>query len=152
MTYIIRAALLEDARTLAPLLREADKNEITAISGLTVLDALEYSILNSDEAWFVTRPDGEPLALFGIGEDQDVGIPWMVGTDDMKHYAKSLVKDGRVWVDRWAEKYGMLYNYVDGRNTTHHNWLLYLGFDVILAEEFIGHDKSVPFLAFYRSN
>lgn len=151
MTYIIRAALLEDARTIAPLLREADKNEITAISGLTVLDALEYSILNSDEAWFVTRPDGEPLALFGIGEDQSAGIPWMVGTDEMKHYAKSLVKVGRLWVQKWTERYGLLFNYLDGRNDTHYEWLLRLGFDVTLTEEYIGHDKSVPFLPFYRS-
>ena len=47
MTYIIRAASISDAATIAPLLREADKNEITAMSGLQSLDALEYSIQKS---------------------------------------------------------------------------------------------------------
>lgn len=143
---------MDDAATIAPLLREADKNEITAMSGLPPLDALEYSIRESDGAWFVTRPDGHPVALFGVGEDQGVGIPWMLGTDEMRRYGKSLVKDGRKWVQKWTDKYGFLYNYVDARNTVHIHWLTHIGFTVILADEYIGHNKSVPFLPFYRSN
>lgn len=152
MSYIIRAASLKDAAKIAPLLRDADKNEIAAISGLSPLDALEYSISHSDEAFYVTRPDGYPLAVFGVATDQDVGIPWMLGTDELKRYGVSLVKAGRKWVEKWVREYDLLYNYVDARNTTHINWLTKLGFDVILKDEYIGHDKSVPFLPFYRSN
>ena len=152
MTYIIRAASAKDAATIAPLLREADKRELDAMCGLSPLDALLYSIRTSKEAWIACRPDGHPLMICGVGEDQDVGIPWMLGTDELKRYGKSLVKDGRVFVNRWTDKYGMLTNYVDARNTVHIDWLTLMGFDVILADEYIGHDKSVPFLLFYRSN
>jgi hypothetical protein len=151
MTYNIRAASLDDAVTLAPLLREADKNEIAAMSGMSPLDALDYSIRDSVEVWFVSRPDGHPLALYGVGVDQVGGIPWMVGTDEMRRYGKSLVKQGRLWVHSKIEQYGMLYNYVDARNTVHIEWLTAIGFTVVPHDEYIGHDKSVPFLPFYRS-
>lgn len=139
---------MEDAATIAPLLREADKNEIKALSGETCQAALEYSVMSSDIVRFVSRPDGEPISIFGVGQ----GVPWMVGTDLMLHYGKSLVKEGRVWVREMTGIYRSLVNYVDSRNTVHVNWLKRIGFTVEPQNHYIGHDKSVPFLLFHRSN
>jgi hypothetical protein len=153
MSYIIRAASPDDAVIIAPLLREADKNEIDAMTGWTPVDGLRVSIENSDEAWFVTRPDGSPILVAGVGDDMlGVGIPWMLGTPLVTQYGKSVVKLGREWVQRWTDKYNYLWNFADSRNTVHLNWLSHIGFTVESDDQFIGHDPYVPFHRFYRSN
>ena len=148
MTYNIRAASVMDAAIIAPLLREADKNEITAMIGWDAQSAIEYSIRNSDEAFIATRPDGHPILIAGVGE----GIPWMLGTPLVSKYGKSLVKEGRKKVHEWTDKYDYLTNYVDVRNSTHVMWLSYMGFTIEFAHHFIGADRNVPFYRFYRSN
>jgi hypothetical protein len=148
MTYIIRAASVDDAAIIAPLLREADKNEIDAMTGWSPVVGVHISIENSDEAWFVTRPDGSPVLIAGVGK----GIPWMLGTPLVTHYGKSLVKEGRRVVQRWASRYGYLWNFVDARNKVHIDWLTHMGFTIELTDHFVGHDPNIPFLKFYRSN
>lgn len=152
MSYYIREALIEDASTIAPLLREADKNEIAASTGSSPVDAMMYSIMGSKEAFVACLPDGTPVALFGIGDDGvGYGVPWMVGTDDMIRFSKSLVKDARKWVDKKTTEYPMLYNYVDSRNTVHINWLRRIGFTVSEIPEYFAV-SDVPFYLFTRSN
>ena len=147
MTYNIRAATIDDAATIAPLLREADKNEVRALSDWTPKEAIEYSISHSDEAWFVSCPDSHPILITGIGE----GVPWMLATPMVKRYGKSLIKEGRKLVDRWTKRYGYLCNYVDARNETHVDWLIAMGFIVYTAEFcYIGRDSEVPFHYFNR--
>jgi hypothetical protein len=154
MTYNIRAASEKDVYAIAPLLREADKAEIKAMTGSSPLIPLLTSFNESDIVWFAYRPDGSPLAIFGVGKDIDcaAGIPWMLATDEAKRFAVSLVKMGQKWVDRRLSDYGLLHNFVDSRNTVHINWLKRLGFTINPEPHYIGHDKSVPFLFFHRSN
>ena len=152
MTYHIRTASIEDAVRIAPLLREADKNEIEAMSACSPLSALAYSIATS-KSWIACRPDEVPLAIFGVGNDvgDGVGIPWMVGTDEMLKYPKSLVRDARKWVEEQLNTYAILMNYVDARNIVHVNWLRHIGFTVSDTKVFVGQDHTVPFLIFHRS-
>lgn len=152
MTYNIRAAYMNDAAIIAPLLREADKKEIEAFSGWTPLEAVRYSIENSEAAWYVSRPDGAPILVFGVGSYEQGGVPWMLGTPLVTHYGKSLVQQGRKWVSHWTDRYGFLCNYVDARNKVHIDWLTRIGFTVTLVDHIVGHDPDVPFYFFYRSN
>ena len=153
MTYHLRAVHPRDAYILAPLLREADKREIIARQHLDIENALWHSITESDEAFVASRPDGSPLAVFGVGSSEELprlGIPWMVGTDEMIRYKKALIRDAHKWVEKKLDTYTILSNYVDSRNTVHINWLKHLGFVV-----FEGHPTSfsdIPFYPFYRSN
>ena len=150
--YFIREALMEDASTIAPHLRDADKNEITASSGPNHVTAILYSILSSD-AWTVCLPDGTPICIYGVGDDTvGGGIPWMVGTDEMVKHRKALIRDAREWIDGQLQyHFPLLHNYVDGRNTTHIKWLHHMGFIVTDVPEYIGVDPEVPFHSFYRS-
>lgn len=153
MTFIIRAASLKhDPAAIAPFLREADKNEIKAMSGLDPELAVHWSVKASDETLFMCRPDGHPILIGGVGKTDGYGVPWMLGTPSLKKYSKSLTKYARLWVDRWTEEYGVLSNYVDARNKVHINWLTHLGFTVERKDEYIGYDRDVPFYPFYRSN
>lgn len=149
--YYIREALMEDASAIAPHLRDADKNEITASSGPYHEKAILYSILSS-EAWTVCLPDGTPICIFGVGDDtQGGGIPWMIGTDEMTKYRKPLIKDARKWVLKKLEDFPVLWNYVDSRNRVHIKWLHHIGFTVSAIPEYIGYDPEVPFYNFHRS-
>lgn len=152
MEYNIRAATPRDAYTIVPLLREADKREIDASHGTDHEAALYNSIAESDEAFFVSRPDGFPLAVFGVGntpQSPHIGHPWMIGTDEMLKYRKALVRDARKWVDAKLDTYIILSNYVDSRNAAHINWLKRMGFTV--NTDAIISFNSVPFYCFYRS-
>lgn len=151
--YYIREALMEDASAIAPHLRDADKNEITASSGPNHETAIVYSILSSD-AWTVCLPDGTPICIYGVGDDSrdGMGIPWMIGTNEMIKHRKALIRDARKWIEgKLQDHYLILYNYVDGRNTAHIKWLHHMGFVVSDTPEYIGHDPEVPFHSFYRS-
>ena len=154
MTYYIRAARYDDAAIIAPLLREADKREIKSSSGFSPEMALKMSYSQSDETSIACRPDGSPLAIFGIGPNHnspEVGIPWMVGTDEMTKYSIPLVRDARKWVERHLNTYTILTNYVDSRNIVHLKWLRHIGFTIDETPKYVGVDKAVPFFQFYRS-
>lgn len=151
MTYIIRAATLEDAFIIAPLLRESDKNEIKALIGWGPKTALSFSIQNSDKAYIAFRSDGTPLSIFGVGgSEESGGIPWMVATDELKRSAKDFIRLARVWIKGWMQEYNTLSNYVDARNTVHINWLTHMGFTVVEEPHYIGKDPDVPFYFFFR--
>lgn len=142
---------MEDASSIAPHLRDADKNEITASSGSDHAKAILHSILSS-EAHTVCLPDGTPICIFGIGDDtQGNGIPWMIGTDEMIKHRKALIRDARKWIDRQLEEFPLLWNYADARNTVHLNWLRHMGFEISMVPEYIGVDPDVPFYLFTRS-
>ena len=142
---------MEDASTIAPHLRDADKNEIIASHGPDIEQAVLHSIMGS-EASTVCLPDGTPICIFGIGDDmQGNGIPWMIGTDEMIKHRKALIRDARKWINDQLEVYPLLYNYADSRNTVHINWLRHIGFTVSDIPEYIGVDPEVPFYLFTRS-
>lgn len=142
---------MEDASTIAPHLRDADKNEIIASSGPDIEQALRYSIMSS-EAWTACLPDGTPICIYGVGDDgEGHGIPWMIGTDDMIKHRKALIRDARKWIDIQIQVYPVLYNYVDARNTVHLKWLDHMGFTISNIPEYIGADPEVPFFNFHRS-
>lgn len=142
---------MEDASTIAPHLRDADKNEIIASSGPNIEQAILSSIVSS-EAHTVCLPDLSPICIFGIGDDmQGNGIPWMIGTDEMIKHRKALIRDARKWINDQLEVYPLLYNYADGRNTVHLNWLRRVGFTISPLAEYIGVDREVPFYLFTRS-
>lgn len=151
MNYTIRAAVIADASAIAPHLRDADKNEIIASHGHDIENAIAASI-NASEASTVCLPDGTPICIFGIGGDgQGYGIPWMIGTDEMIKHRKALIRDARNWIERQLKRYPILYNYADGRNTVHINWLRHMGFTISHAPDYIGVDREVPFYLFQRS-
>lgn len=153
MTYTIRTATPRDAYAIAPLLREADKREISTVYGTDHEAGLRQSVASSDEAFIASCPDGYPLAIFGVGntfELPHIGVPWMMGTDEMLRYRKALLKDARRWVEGKLNTYIILANYVDSRNHVHITWLRRLGFTV--NTDFANVINSVPFYPFYRSN
>lgn len=112
---------------MAPIIKEADRRELTVVSGPDIHDTLARSIGFSGET-IVAEKDGEMLALGGVAKAGAVAIPWLVTTEGALRYGKRLVKDTRPVVARWAQQYGKLENFVQKTNTVSRAWLARLGF------------------------
>lgn len=136
--YEVRDATLEDAKELAPRLRQADLDEVRAACDHGPEEALVHSIKNSrfPKAGLV---DGELVCLFGVGSNtllSTSGSPWLLGSDKIVKHARAFLKGSRIYLRDMKEEYGYLVNYVDARNTHSVRWLKWLGFEI---------SKPVPF-------
>lgn len=136
----IRPAIIHDGVALAPHMREADRQEVYAASGLSPRAALLASIHGSAESW-AGLVNGNLTALFGVFGN----APWLLGTDGVSQVPMTFLRGSRVVADRWSETYGPLENHVDARNETSLRWLKWLGFTIEPAEPW-GFEKR----AFHR--
>src|SRR5688500_15134185 len=98
----IRPARPGDARGLVPRLRHADLQEFQAVSRDDPVAALERGIALSDPCYAAV--DGETvLVLFGVypqpGTD-DVGIVWLLGSDDITTYSRLFLRLCRPWLEK----------------------------------------------------
>ena len=144
-----------DAESLAPRLREADRQEIYALTGLEPEPALQSCLNCSDGECYSVR-DLEtdiPFALFGTspnGEDTGYGMIWFLGSGDLfKKNKVSFLRNSEFWVQKLFENYDLLYNVVDARNTLHIRWLKWLKFKFIADIPEFGYEGR-PFRQFYR--
>lgn len=155
---VFSEACLSDARDLAPRLREADRRELQAAHNrhMTLQGILERSIAGSSLCW-AAEEDGRVVMLFGVAglsllsgvpRAGSVGVPWMVGSDELRHHGKTLVSRGRYYVGKMHEEYAFLMNHVDARNSPSKRWLRRIGFVLYPAEPY--GPKGLPFHRFVR--
>lgn len=126
---IARLATSHDVKLLAPNLRQEDKDEIDAASGETPEQALAIG-LKSGRCW--ACDDGEPVAMFGVTpwpHELSTGYPWMLASDRLFTHKIRLLRESRAWVARLADGFDRLVTFSDARNTVHHEWLTWCGFE-----------------------
>ena len=101
-----REARIEDVRFLAPRLREADKNEVSALGFRTPLAALEASFFSSDAA-FTGLIDGVPAMMFGVGAPlfAEFGTVWALGTDTLTAHPREMLVYGRRKIRELLEEF-----------------------------------------------
>ncbi len=131
----------EDVSNVANNLREADRTEILSAFGPCDVAALvTNSVMRSDLIWAGHFYDDQPAAaLFGVTPVSllgGVGSPWMVGTDEMFRYPGALVALSKRYIQKMAEAYPKLVNYVDERNLRSVRWLKRMGFAVEPAKPY----------------
>ena len=145
-----RESVLEDALTLAPRLREEDKQEIKAASGLDPLPGLLFCLSESKPCLTMVGDEEEPFGMFGLTPDSD-GISasvWMLASGDLLKYRTTFLREALRWVKEANTTHQVLYNYVDERNQLHIKWLDWMGF-VFINRLPVGPEK-LPFLEFVR--
>ena len=122
---------ISDLLTVAKKMRPADVDEVRAATGATPLNGLTMSWTNSPRA-ATARIEDEPIAVYGIGrwqnEDENVGCPWLLGTEGVIEHAAAFTRHTRPEFARMTQGYNRLVNFVDARNTTSVRWLKWLGF------------------------
>jgi len=127
------AATTEDhIQAVAPRLRQADIDEVSASTGRNPHEALLFSVEKSSLALTVFM-DGRPEVIFGCGDLSiltRVGCPWALGTDAVERNYREFLRGSVGWRDRLLMRYSVLTNVVDERNAASIRWLRWLGFDI----------------------
>ena len=145
----MRQATREDLISIAPRLRQADKDETIATTGLPPEAVLPMAPL---EGTCVAGPRemNTPEMVLGtypiIGSD-NAGSVWMLSTDVLFDYAPRFAAASPVTVEAMHDGYDLLTNFIDERNTRHIIWLKWLGFRMIRRIDKFG-PHSLPFLEF----
>lgn len=131
MQILMRPATVDDAVTLAPYLREADKRELEAGDlGIPVVGRLAIGIGASTEAIAMSVDGQSPDVLCGVLDGIEARVVWMVCTDYIVEHAPiALLKLCKELRDRWyQEERKPLICAIDRRNHQHQRWLRRLGF------------------------
>jgi len=148
-----RPSIQSDVDYLAPRLRPEDVAEVRANSGFEPHFTLSLGLLYSDKCFTMVTPDGEPVGMFGVGKSNmpNTGIVWMLNTPLLEKHRVQFLRACKAgeWVDVLHEKYPILTNAVDERNTKHIRWLRWLGFTFVFRHPFYGVERR-PFIEFVR--
>tara|TARA_B100000902_G_C26770699_1_gene650244 strand:- start:155 stop:559 length:405 start_codon:yes stop_codon:yes gene_type:complete len=123
-------------------MRKQDAFEVYCSHGVSPIEALRISFMNSHDCFTIIMNDEKIVGMFGVVQMDDAGMPWMLSSDDLaeKQNAATFLPKGRAWVDSLKSQYKSLYNYVHADNTVSIRWLKWLGFD--LNEEFVDWGKT----------
>ncbi|WP_453966542.1 hypothetical protein [Bradyrhizobium elkanii] len=122
-------------------MRKADRDEVAAASGKTPADALRFSLGKSSAAW-TAFIDGRPELMFGVADLNilaGIGAPWLLGTEAVERHYVAFLRGSVGWRDQLLQRYPVLRNFVDDRNTVSKRWLAWLGFRLLDPVMFGGH-------------
>ncbi|MGJ5032266.1 phage protein Gp13 family protein [Bradyrhizobium sp. HKCCYLS2038] len=111
-------------------MRQADRDEVMAASGKSPAAAVAFSLRRSAAAW-TALIDGRPEVMFGVADLNilaGIGAPWLLGTDAVERHNRQFLRRSVRWRDQLLQRYSVLRNFVDDRNTTSVRWLRWLGF------------------------
>lgn len=143
----IISAALEDVHELVPNLRQDDINELKAL-GITPEQSLLRGLIYSDECYAV-RFQNKTIGLFGVSDynmPKGFGSIWFLGSDECTNHPITFVKQGIKYVNKWLQKYDVLLNAVDIRNTSHIEWIKRIGLSISNSVIVNGYQ----FLQFYK--
>ena len=132
MSYEIRDITKQDCAKFQSTLREADRQEVLAASGLEPEEALLDAV--GDDFAKVITIGGKLTLAFGVAPVSDMlGAVWMLSSTalDDRRTAWIVARHSRYWVDHMNDMYPVLFNYTDCRNDLHHRFLRYHGFNFI---------------------
>ncbi|UYO52498.1 phage protein Gp13 family protein [Rhodopseudomonas palustris] len=151
MRGYVQRATVEDVTYIANHLRQADRDECDAMTGAPPELILPQSVGAGRDVWTFHRGDGLPAGVFGVDPTPlpEVGIVWMVSTDEITNHKFEFLTRCRPYVEALNDRYPIITNMVDARNTLHHRWLKWLGFSFLRRIEQWGA-RSVPFYEFAR--
>lgn len=154
----IREVRGEDILHVADHLSIADQLEVDTVATnnptpLSTFDAIKWGVNASEEAFAVCPvldgQEADAVALFGLVPDTertpDAAVLWMVTSDMLMTTSRDILRQAPAWVDKWLEKYTLLHNLCDSRNTRHIRWLKKMGADFPGVGRSI---RDIPFLYF----
>ena len=122
----------EGAAHVVENIRLIDRREIYYLTTLTPEAALRYTLAFAVGNWEVRR-DGVPVVIFGVNRRSslsNVGVPWMVATDEIERAPLAIWHKSREYFERIARAFPLLENHVLAENRPSAIWLRWLGFDM----------------------
>ena len=125
---------------ITPYLRQADIDELKALTGLAPNIGTAFSIAFTQRGYAAFYENKDiPAAIFGISD----GLIWLVGTDEITKHPVTFFRATQKYFPDLVKGYDYIYNYVDARNKLHLRWLKWLGFTIEEAK-ILGVEKR-PF-------
>ena len=128
----VRDATPKDAKELLENIRPEDLQEIRALRSGDLQAALEMGISLSEPCYAASTESGDLALVFGVvphPTEKATGVVWLLGTHHMESIHYRFLRESRVWLERlYGDKYEILFNIADKRNTLHLTWLKWLGF------------------------
>ena len=119
-------ATKEHIEQIYPFMRKADQIEV-ACMGHTPKEALEQGFANDDVTLTALDPDGVPMAMFGVGQLDDLAYIWWLATDIIHDNAYDFIKSSRKWTQLLTKPYGATFNFVHEENKLALKWLKFCG-------------------------
>lgn len=116
-------------------MREVDRLELEGM-GFSSLQGAEFSIMATSPVYVARSNAGKLIACWGLEvldfkrKDNSHSysyVIWALGTDELKHFEKSFVKESSAYIKKWVELYGCLQNTVATFNKRAIKWLKWLG-------------------------
>lgn len=135
---------------VAENMRKQDVIEIKASHNHDPLTGLTRSVSVSNYSVTILIDD-EPVAIFGLTIQNiiaGIGIPWMLGTDQVTLRKKTLLPYSREVIDQMLKITPRMYNYVHSKNTLSIRWLTWLGFRVDKSSDHRMHNQNEIFYKF----
>lgn len=130
----IRDAGLYDVKLMGPNLRAGDVEEIHAATGKRAPYVLMQSYTVSAWAKVACDDQDHPVAMFGLVRvNENLGVPWMLVTEEFTNIAKPFRRQCRGVVDSMLDECAVLTNMVLATNTVAQRWLRWCGFHLAPA-------------------
>lgn len=144
----VRQSVLSDALELAPILRQADLDELAATRDNDPLFALVYPFTDlTSQRYSMIGDDDEVVGMFGVNAE---GAVWMLSSDLLyEKYKRQFIIEARYWIEILQGPHDLIFNYVDTRNRTAIRWLRFCGFTVQEPPVPYGPD-GLPFHLLFR--
>ena len=133
--YTTRPAVAADALLVAQRLRAADRAELAAAGVADAETAITNGIARSALTW-ATEADGRVLCVGGVAPlrphllFEDIGVPWMLGVEELFHHRRPLVTMPPAYIRQMLDRYAELVNFVHAENHQSVRWLRRMGFTV----------------------
>lgn len=147
---IIREATVADAVSVAPRLRTEDRMECEAALGFSPEVALPFGV-TAGENW-VFEIDGTVEAILGVspvGGNPYFGMVWMMTTEAIFDHRKELLRATPRVLEMLHDRFPLIGNHVDVRNTKHIDWLKKVGFSMLRVIPEFGVERR-PFIEFAK--
>lgn len=128
----IKMTIPEDVFEISEKIRQVDRDECRWSAHIEAEDALWRGLEHSTMCW-TGRINGNIACIFGVAPLSilgGVGIPWMLGTEELARHARTFLMASIVYVGLMSARYRFLENYVAANNTAAIKWLDWLGFSL----------------------
>lgn len=142
-------SVVNDVYDLAPRLRQDDINEIQAL-GYKPEQSLLQGLIYSDICYSAIYK-GKVIGMFGTTNynlPDKWGSIWFLGSDETTEVPIAFVKEGKKLLKKAFQKYDILINAVDSRNTSHIKYIEHIGLTISNPIIINGY----KFLQFYGIN
>lgn len=141
-TYKIeRVSNLITVNAIAQQLRQTDIDEVLMMGYKSGFEAVMESVKASTEDCYVVTDNNtqSPFCIFGVCNEGVAPAPWLLCSDKIYKYKKSLIKDAKPIITAFKGKYGRLSNYVSVNHDDSIKFIHHLGFEFGEITDFNNH-------------